>query len=70
MKWLREKLKGWKTRIVSFVLLVLGVAETIDPEILIQMFGENSRGYVTIAFAVGFAILRQNTTTPAGQSDA
>jgi len=69
-KKLRAKVKGWKTRCAASALLVLGIVETLDQNAVIQVLGDGSKGYVSIAFAIAFFILRQNTNTAAGSGDA
>lgn len=62
-------LNGWKTRIFSVVVAVLGFIVLLDPTWLVDIVGKDRQGYVYIGIAVVTAILRQFTTTPAGERE-
>ena len=61
-------LAGWKTRIFSAFIAILGIVEMADPELITSALGLGQRGHsiVLIVIAVGVYILRQLTTTPPG----
>ncbi len=62
-------LNGWKTRIFSVLVAVLGFIVVLDPTWLVDIVGKDKQGYVFVGIAVATAILRQFTTTPAGESE-
>ena len=57
-----KSLKGFRTIALSIVLAVWGVVEAADAP-------SDKDGWVKLAFAIGFAILRVITTTPIGESE-
>ena len=62
-------LNGWKTRLWAGLLAILGIIVVLDPTWIIDIVGKENQGYVFIAFAIITTVLRQFTTTPAGESD-
>lgn len=61
-------LAGWKTRIFSALVAVLGIVDMLDPELITTAVGLGPRGHaiLLIAIAVCVWVLRQLTTTPPG----
>lgn len=62
-------LAGWKTRIWAAFLAIAGFIVLLDPTWIIDIVGKENQGYVFIGIAVITTILRQFTTTPAGESE-
>ena len=60
---------GWRTRIFSSAVAVLGVIEMVDPGLITAALGLGQRGnaILLITIAVATFILRQITTTPPGK---
>lgn len=63
-------LKGWRTRILSALVMVLGMLEMFSPDILSTALGLGQRGHAVlfIVFSLTLFWLRQVTTTPAGRN--
>ena len=61
MEWFRKKLAGWKTRLVSLSMVLIGLIEAIDKNALVDVLGDGSRSYVTIGFGVMSFILYEVT---------
>lgn len=64
-----EFINGWKTRIFALLVAVLGFVIVLDPSWIIDIVGKENQGYVYIGIAVATFVLRQFTTTPAGESE-
>ncbi len=62
-------LNGWKTRIFSGFIALLGLVTTLDPTLLRSVIPTEKQGYVFIGIAVAVWLLRQFTTTPAGEKE-
>ncbi len=62
-------LNGWKTRLWAMFLAVAGFIVVLDPTWIIDIVGKQNQGYVFIGIAIVTALLRQFTTTPAGESE-
>lgn len=64
---MRAILSGWKTRLLSLCVAVLGIVEALDPSLITTAFGLGARGnaVLLISIAVAIFILRQITTSPA-----
>jgi hypothetical protein len=62
-------LNGWKTRLWAAFLAVAGVIVVLDPTWIIDIVGKENQGYVYIGIALITMVLRQFTTTPAGESE-
>jgi len=62
-------LKGFRTRIFSVAVFVLGALELLSPDMLSTALGLGDRGHaiVFIAISVLIFVLRQLTTTPPGK---
>lgn len=60
---------GWRTRIFSAAVALLGIVEMLDPGLITVAFGLGQRGnaILLIVIAVATFILRQITTTPPGK---
>lgn len=63
-------LKGWRTRILSALVMVLGMLEMFSPDILSTALGLGQRGHAVlfIFFSVAIFWLRQVTTTQPGRN--
>lgn len=71
MKWLRNKLKGWKTIVVAVIAFLLPIADT-----LVQLANENSELFTREQLVMILALLpilmgylRTITTTPVGKKE-
>lgn len=62
-------LKGWRTRIWAIFLAVMGAVVAMDPNLIVQLVGKENQGWVFIAIAAITAILREFSTTPAGETE-
>lgn len=62
-------LNGWKTRIFSMVVALLGAIVVLDPTWIVDIVGKQNQGYVFIGIAIATYVLRQFTTTPVGESE-
>lgn len=63
-------MKGWRTRIFSLAVALLGLLEYLDPNMIADAFGgQNNRGLVLLGIAATIFVLRQITTTAPGRSD-
>lgn len=61
-----EVLEGWKTRIWSVAMFLLGLVALLDPRIFSTALGLGDRGtaVIIVLFAVGTFILREMTKGP------
>jgi uncharacterized membrane protein YuzA (DUF378 family) len=64
-----EFLAGWKTRLWSAFLALCGFVAILDPNWIVEIVGKQNQGYVLIGIAAVTWILRQFTTTPAGEAE-
>lgn len=64
-----EFLNGWKTRIWSGFLALCGLIVILDPSWIVDIVGKENQGYVFIGIAAVTWVLRQFTTTPAGEAE-
>lgn len=64
-----DYLNGWKTRLWSIFLAIAGFIVVLDPTWLVDIVGKENQGYVFVGIAIITALLRQFTTTPAGESE-
>ena len=62
-------INGWKTRIFAVLVAVLGFVVVLDPTWIVDIVGKENQGYVFVGIAIATALLRQFTTTPAGESE-
>ena len=62
-------INGWKTRIFAALVGVLGLVTVLDPNMIVDIVGKENQGYVFVGIAVATYVLRQFTTTPAGESE-
>jgi hypothetical protein len=64
---MKALLEGWKTRLLSLCVAVLGIVEALDPSLITTAFGLGSRGnaILLITIAVAIFVLRQLTNSPA-----
>lgn len=64
---MKNFLAGWRTRIVAFAGIALGILGLVDPQVVTAALGFGARGHswVLIGFAVSMVVLRQVTTKPA-----
>ena len=60
---------GWRTRIFSSAVAVLGVVEMLDPGLIASALwlGQRGNAVLLITIAIATFILRQITTTPPGK---
>jgi len=61
-------LKGWRTRALSLILLLLGAVEALDPNMVASVLPTEYRGWAFIVIALAVFALRQITTTAPGQA--
>lgn len=59
-------LAGWRTRLFSVLVALLGVVEMVDPGLVTTAFGLDARGNALILIVIGVSswILRQITSGP------
>lgn len=69
MTAIKDFLIGWKTRIWAAFLAIAGFIVVLDPTWIIDIVGKENQGYVYVGIAVITAVLREFTTTPAGQTE-
>lgn len=62
-------INGWKTRIWAAFLAIGGFIILLDPTWIIDIVGKENQGYVFVGIAIITAILREFTSTPAGQTE-
>lgn len=64
-KW-QDRIRGYRTQAFSILVMLTGLVDVVDPYALASLFGEDSRGYLTVLIGVCIWALRRITTTPAG----
>jgi len=64
-------LKGWRTRMATGLVFVVGIMEMFSPDMLSTALGLGDRGHAIfyVAFSLVFYGLRQITTTAPGKAD-
>ncbi len=63
-------LKGNRTRLLGLLVILLGALEGVDPALIAAVVPPEYQWLITPAIGCAIIILRELTTTPAGQSDA
>ena len=61
-------LKGWRTRLFSCAVALLGLLEFLDPSMIVEAIGADNKPLILLLIAALIFILRQVTTTPPGTS--
>lgn len=61
-------LKGWRTRLFSVAVGLLGFLELLDPSLVADAIGAGNKPLVLLVIAATIFWLRQITTTPPGES--
>lgn len=61
-------MKGWRTRILAFVVGSIGIVEQFYPDTIKQLIPQEYNGLAMMVIAIVILGLRQITTTPPGQS--
>lgn len=62
-------LKGNRTRVFGILVILLGVFEGIDPAIVATIVPPEYQWLITPVIGAAIIILRELTTTPAGQRE-
>ncbi len=62
-------MKGWRTRIVAALVVIVGALELYAPGMWAAVFPAQYQGIATIGVGILIYLLRQITTTPPGKSN-
>ena len=64
-----KKLKGWRTRLVTVVGLIVAVLQFVDPVLLGNALGPDWQKWIIFVYPIVYGVLREFTTTAPGRAE-